>query len=52
MKKILSLADVVNMFLRLIKTPTFLDAFLPISPICLLKFKLSSMVTPNNFISK
>ena len=50
--KMLSLADVVNMFLRLIKTPTFLDAFLHISPICLLKFKLSSMVTPNNFISK
>ena len=49
--KILSLADVVNMFLSLIKTPTFLDAFLHTSPICVLKFKRSSMVTPSNFQS-
>ena len=50
--KILSLADSVNMFLSLIKTPTFLDVFLHTSPICLLKFKCSSMVTPSNFISE
>ena len=40
--KILSLADVVNIVLSLIKTPTFLDAFLHTSPICLLKFKCLS----------
>ena len=41
--KILSLADSVNMFLSLIKTPTFLDVFLHTSPFCLLKFKCSSL---------
>ena len=41
--KILSLADSVNMFLSLIKTPTFLDVFLHTSPLCLLKFKCSSL---------
>ena len=46
--KILSLADSVNMFLSLIKTPTFLDVFLHTSPLCLLKFKcLSLPVTLN-----
>ena len=50
--KILSLADFVNIFLSLIKTPTFLDALLHTSPICLWKFKCSSMVPPSNFISE
>lgn len=32
------------------QTPTYVDTFLHASPICLLKFKCLSMVSPRNFI--
>ena len=50
--KILGLADVVKKLLSLIKTPTFLDAFLHTSPICVLKFKCSTKVTRSHFNSE